>query len=277
MGQSHHRSFDIEVYAPGCDAWLEVSSISWFSDYQSRRADIRYQGRRAEGHADRPHAQRVGTRGSAGVGRDRRELPRRRRQRRGARCAASVHARRRANRPAMSDLASRRADYESAGLDVGRCRPRPDDAMAAVVRAGVGSGLCRAERVRPVDRRRRGLAAVSLPVGPRRRQSWVLVLHQLRVRQERTADRRAAGGDVVHLAAVASTGARGRCGREAAGCRERRVLRVASTWVADRGMVVAAVPGVARPGDRWRSASPASRRPSPTSSRFRDPCTGADG
>ena len=42
MGQSHHRSFDIEVYAPGADAWLEVSSISWFSDYQSRRADIRY-------------------------------------------------------------------------------------------------------------------------------------------------------------------------------------------------------------------------------------------
>jgi len=42
MGQSHHRSFDIEVYAPGCDSWLEVSSISWFSDYQARRADIRY-------------------------------------------------------------------------------------------------------------------------------------------------------------------------------------------------------------------------------------------
>ncbi|MEX1105001.1 MAG: serine--tRNA ligase [Ilumatobacteraceae bacterium] len=42
MGQSHHRSFDIEVYAPGCDSWLEVSSISWFGDYQARRADIRY-------------------------------------------------------------------------------------------------------------------------------------------------------------------------------------------------------------------------------------------
>jgi seryl-tRNA synthetase len=42
MGQSHHRSFDVEVYAPGCDSWLEVSSISWFSDYQARRADIRY-------------------------------------------------------------------------------------------------------------------------------------------------------------------------------------------------------------------------------------------
>lgn len=42
MGQSHHRSFDIEVYAPGVDQWLEVSSISWFSDYQARRANIRY-------------------------------------------------------------------------------------------------------------------------------------------------------------------------------------------------------------------------------------------
>jgi seryl-tRNA synthetase len=42
MGQSHHRSLDIEVYAPGADDWLEVSSISWFSDYQARRANIRY-------------------------------------------------------------------------------------------------------------------------------------------------------------------------------------------------------------------------------------------
>ncbi len=42
MGQSHHRSFDLEVYAPGCDNWLEVSSVSWFSDYQARRGDIRF-------------------------------------------------------------------------------------------------------------------------------------------------------------------------------------------------------------------------------------------
>ncbi len=42
LGQSHHRSIDIEVYAPGCDQWLEVSSVSWFSDYQARRANIRY-------------------------------------------------------------------------------------------------------------------------------------------------------------------------------------------------------------------------------------------
>ncbi|NLD77817.1 MAG: serine--tRNA ligase [Acidimicrobiales bacterium] len=42
MGQSHHRSFDVEVYAPGTDQWLEVSSVSWFSDYQARRGNIRY-------------------------------------------------------------------------------------------------------------------------------------------------------------------------------------------------------------------------------------------
>jgi seryl-tRNA synthetase len=42
LGQSHARCFDIEVYAPGCDMWLEVSSVSWFSDYQARRAAIRY-------------------------------------------------------------------------------------------------------------------------------------------------------------------------------------------------------------------------------------------
>ena len=47
LGQSHHRSFDIEVYAPGVDSWLEVSSVSWFGDYQARRADIRY---RSAGH-----------------------------------------------------------------------------------------------------------------------------------------------------------------------------------------------------------------------------------
>ncbi|MBA2626301.1 MAG: serine--tRNA ligase [Acidimicrobiia bacterium] len=42
LGQSHARQYDLEVYAPGVDAWLEVSSVSWFSDYQARRANIRY-------------------------------------------------------------------------------------------------------------------------------------------------------------------------------------------------------------------------------------------
>lgn len=42
LGQAHHRSWDVEVYAPGSDQWLEVSSCSWYSDYQARRADLRY-------------------------------------------------------------------------------------------------------------------------------------------------------------------------------------------------------------------------------------------
>jgi seryl-tRNA synthetase len=42
LGQSHARQFDIEIYAPGADTWLEASSCSWFTDYQARRANIRY-------------------------------------------------------------------------------------------------------------------------------------------------------------------------------------------------------------------------------------------
>jgi len=45
LGASSARTFDLEVYAPGCDQWLEVSSVSWFSDYQARRANIRYRPR----------------------------------------------------------------------------------------------------------------------------------------------------------------------------------------------------------------------------------------
>jgi len=42
LGASAARTFDIEVYSPGCDLWLEASSVSWFGDYQARRANIRY-------------------------------------------------------------------------------------------------------------------------------------------------------------------------------------------------------------------------------------------
>ncbi|MDP1820600.1 MAG: serine--tRNA ligase [Acidimicrobiales bacterium] len=42
LGASAARTWDIEAYAPGCDLWLEVSSVSWFGDYQARRAGIRY-------------------------------------------------------------------------------------------------------------------------------------------------------------------------------------------------------------------------------------------
>jgi len=34
--------FDVEVWAPGCGEWLEVSSCSNFRDFQARRANIRF-------------------------------------------------------------------------------------------------------------------------------------------------------------------------------------------------------------------------------------------
>ncbi len=39
------KCYDIEVYAPGIDKWLEASSCSNFEDFQARRANIRYKGK----------------------------------------------------------------------------------------------------------------------------------------------------------------------------------------------------------------------------------------
>ena len=38
------RCYDLEVWAPGSKRWLEVSSCSNFTDFQARRANIRYKG-----------------------------------------------------------------------------------------------------------------------------------------------------------------------------------------------------------------------------------------
>ena len=35
-------NYDLEVWAPGCGEWLEVSSCSNFDDFQARRANIRF-------------------------------------------------------------------------------------------------------------------------------------------------------------------------------------------------------------------------------------------
>lgn len=36
------KTYDLEVFAPGVDKWLEVSSCSLFTDFQARRANIRF-------------------------------------------------------------------------------------------------------------------------------------------------------------------------------------------------------------------------------------------
>jgi seryl-tRNA synthetase len=42
LGFASRTSYDIEMWAPGCEEWLEVSSCSNCGDFQARRASIRY-------------------------------------------------------------------------------------------------------------------------------------------------------------------------------------------------------------------------------------------
>jgi seryl-tRNA synthetase len=47
-GFSSAMTYDLEAWAPGVGAWLEVSSCSNFTDYQARRANIRYRPSKGE-------------------------------------------------------------------------------------------------------------------------------------------------------------------------------------------------------------------------------------
>lgn len=49
LGFSNRRTFDLEAYAPGCDQWLEVSSVSWYGDFQARRSGARYRPTEGKG------------------------------------------------------------------------------------------------------------------------------------------------------------------------------------------------------------------------------------
>jgi seryl-tRNA synthetase len=42
LGFASAKTYDLEVWAPGVGQWLEVSSSSTFTDFQARRANIRY-------------------------------------------------------------------------------------------------------------------------------------------------------------------------------------------------------------------------------------------
>jgi seryl-tRNA synthetase len=50
LGQSGAMTYDLEVWAPGVGAWLEVSSCTTFGDYQARRANIRFR----KGQSEKP-------------------------------------------------------------------------------------------------------------------------------------------------------------------------------------------------------------------------------
>ncbi len=54
LGFNAAKSYDIEMWAPGCGEWLEVSSCSNCTDFQARRANIRF--RRQKGvRPEHPH------------------------------------------------------------------------------------------------------------------------------------------------------------------------------------------------------------------------------
>jgi seryl-tRNA synthetase len=54
LGFAMMKTFDLEVWAPGCNEWLEVSSCSNAGDYQARRANLRWR-REAGGRPEFPH------------------------------------------------------------------------------------------------------------------------------------------------------------------------------------------------------------------------------
>jgi seryl-tRNA synthetase len=54
LGFNAARTYDVEVWAPGAGEWLEISSVSNCTDFQARRANIRFR-REAGGKTEFPH------------------------------------------------------------------------------------------------------------------------------------------------------------------------------------------------------------------------------
>jgi seryl-tRNA synthetase len=54
LGFNAARTYDVEVWAPGVEEWLEVSSVSNCTDFQARRANIRFR-RNANARPEHPH------------------------------------------------------------------------------------------------------------------------------------------------------------------------------------------------------------------------------
>jgi seryl-tRNA synthetase len=61
------KCYDIELYAPGADAYLEVSSCSNFTDFQARRANIRFKRKIRTTNDERRTTEYVHTLNGSGV------------------------------------------------------------------------------------------------------------------------------------------------------------------------------------------------------------------
>ena len=77
IGVASAKTYDLEVWAAGVGTWLEASSASSFTDFQARRANIRYRPR----PDSRPHPKRLGRRLAQDHHRSAREQPAAGRQR----------------------------------------------------------------------------------------------------------------------------------------------------------------------------------------------------
>ena len=95
MGFASAKSYDIEVWAPGCREWLEVSSCSNCTDFQARRAGIRYRGKSGSGTRYVHTLNGSGPGAAPGGHRRAGELPAGRRLRGDSRGAAPLHRLRR--------------------------------------------------------------------------------------------------------------------------------------------------------------------------------------
>ncbi len=62
LGFGSAMTYDLELWAPGCNEWLEVSSVSNVTDFQARRANIKYRP------ADGGKARLVHTLNGSGLG-----------------------------------------------------------------------------------------------------------------------------------------------------------------------------------------------------------------
>ena len=83
--------FDLEVWAPGCNEWLEVSSCSNFGDFQARAGEDPLQGSGQQGKEPlRAHPQRIGPGAAAHADRGAGDLSARGRQAGRARGAAPL-------------------------------------------------------------------------------------------------------------------------------------------------------------------------------------------
>jgi seryl-tRNA synthetase len=55
MGFGSHKTYDLEVWMPSQNTYREISSCSWFNDFQARRASIRFKGESTGGKTQLVH------------------------------------------------------------------------------------------------------------------------------------------------------------------------------------------------------------------------------